>query len=107
MGVELFKIPLALGQDGNTAAADVDPFRNMLLSIGDPAEAAGRIDVQALVSDPTPGVVMADVRSGALNFAYGSPTGSLSGSLADHLTFTHEFGMEVAEMISWWFEGGG
>lgn len=101
MGVELFKTTLAVGQDGNTAPGDVDPFRNTLNAISDPA---GVIDVQPLVQDAN---ALTEVKAGTINFALMSATAALGGSVADHLTFTHEFGMELQEMLSWWYEGGG
>lgn len=99
MAAFAFNTNLSLGQDGNTAAADVDDFRTILDSIS-----GGAIQPSALANSAT---AIADVKSGAINFCLTSATSPLSGTVADHLNFTHEFGMELPEYISWWYEGGG
>lgn len=101
MAVEAFETNLPVGQDGNTAAADVDPFRDTLKSISD---ATNVIDVQPLANDAN---AITKVKAGTINFALCSATAVLGGSVADHLNFCHEFGMEVQEYLSWWYEGGG
>jgi TRAP-type mannitol/chloroaromatic compound transport system substrate-binding protein len=95
---EALETNLALGQAGNSSAGEVDAFRASLLSIS-----GGSIDVTAMVEDAA---AFTRVKAGTINYAFGSPTGAYPGN-ADHLIFTHEFGMEMAEFHAWWFEGGG
>ena len=98
-----FQTNLDLGVDGNTSLADTDGFRNILFSIS-----GGAIDVDPLTyNGPASGPLLADVKANTIPLALVSATLSHAGSLADHLTFTHEFGMELPEFISWWYEGGG
>jgi hypothetical protein len=96
MAAVTFQTSLSVGQDGNTDAESVDPFRYMLDSISG----------SALTPNPLTqsGTALADVKSGAIDMALMSATSPLSTGDGDHLNFTHEFGMEVAEYWGWWLE---
>lgn len=91
-----FRTSLAVGQDGNTDAQSVDLFRNLLDSIS-----GGAIQPTPLVQSAS---ALADVKSGVIELALMSATSPLSGSVAGHLNFTHEFGLEVSEYLSWWYK---
>jgi len=102
-----FETNLALGQDGNTDAQSVDPFRNLLDSIS-----GGALQPKPLVFNGAPSAdpnyVLTRVKNGSgaggIDLALMSATAPLGGSDADQLNFTHEFGMEVAEYLAWWYE---
>lgn len=113
-----FQTDLSVGQDGNTDAASVDPFRNILDSIS-----GGAIQPKPLVDGGSATDVLNRVKAGpplpgGIPFALMSPTQTLRGipvetsppapnevtTVADELNFTHEFGMEVHEYLAWWYE---
>ena len=107
-----FETNLELGQETESVPAIVDPLRLALnlmtggASLGDPAAA---IDLDPLTFNGgsggglVSGLVGTGGGLGTYQFAYGS--GNRIPTNGDEFMWSHLFGMEIQEFISWWYTG--
>lgn len=102
MTVYPFETDLTLNHQGNNDGPIQDPFRAALKLIS-----ADLFDVSALTNPPDPPGDSTWTRVEAGTTMFGFQSGTSTPMPGDRLLFTSPFGMEAAEYLAWWYNGGG